>query len=126
MDVPFEGTISRYGSTGFFSGILHDLASARSRTLYFNNCDFQQHIQNGFNVTGNKLMWSPHESEVREDRASRSSSRRRSSSFIGSKAKKELGASALHLVCNCDETLTDIKMVVETSMREWMEKRGLE
>lgn len=62
-------------------------------------------------VTGNKLMWSPHESEVREDRASRSSSRRRSSSFIGSKAKKELGASALHLVCNCDETLTDARVL---------------
>ena len=33
IDVPFGGTISRYGSAGFFSGILHDLASARSRTL---------------------------------------------------------------------------------------------
>jgi len=33
IDVPLGGTISRYGSTGFFSGILHDLASARSRTL---------------------------------------------------------------------------------------------
>ena len=33
IDVPFGGTISRYGSAGFFRGILHDLASARSRTL---------------------------------------------------------------------------------------------
>ena len=62
-------------------------------------------------VTGSKLMWSPHESELREDRASRSSSRRSSSSVIGSKAKKELGASALHLVCNCDETMTDARVL---------------
>ena len=61
-------------------------------------------------TTGNTLMWSPHESELKEDRASRLS-RSSSNSFLGSKAKDELRASALHLVCNCDEAMTDARVL---------------
>ena len=64
---------------------------------------------------GNTLMWSPHGSELlRSDRASRLS-RRSSTSFLGSKrgpeAEDELRASALHLVCNCDEAMTDARVL---------------
>ena len=65
-------------------------------------------------VTGNELMWSPHESEHNGDRASRgkrSSSTRSSASFLGSKAKDELRASALHVVCNCNEAMTDARVL---------------
>ena len=45
IDVPLGGTISRYGSTGFYSGILHDLASALVTYFTSINCDFKQHFR---------------------------------------------------------------------------------
>ena len=45
IDVPLGGTISRYGSTGFYSGILHVLASALVTYFTSINCDFKQHFR---------------------------------------------------------------------------------
>ena len=45
IDVPLGGTISRYGSTGFYSGILHVLASALVTYFISINCDFKQHFR---------------------------------------------------------------------------------
>ena len=51
IDVPLGGTISRYGSTGFYSGILHVLASALVTYFTAINCDFKQHFRTGLHVT---------------------------------------------------------------------------
>ena len=45
------GTISRYASTGFYSGILHDLASALVTYFTSINCDFKQHFRTELHVT---------------------------------------------------------------------------
>ena len=45
IDVPLGGTISRYASTGFYSGILHVLASALVTYFISINCDFKQHFR---------------------------------------------------------------------------------
>ena len=45
IDVPLGGTISRYASTGFYSGILHVLASALVTYFTSINCDFKQHFR---------------------------------------------------------------------------------
>ena len=39
------GTISRYASTGFYSGILHVLVSALVTYFISINCDFKQHFR---------------------------------------------------------------------------------
>ena len=52
IDVPFGGTISRYAPTGFYSGILHVLASALVTYFISINCDFKQHFRTGLHVTG--------------------------------------------------------------------------
>ena len=52
IDVPLGGTISRYASTGFYSGILHVLASALVTYFTAINCDFKQHFRTGLHVTG--------------------------------------------------------------------------
>ena len=51
IDVPLGGTISRYASTGFYSGILHVLASALVTYFTAINCDFKQHFRTGLHVT---------------------------------------------------------------------------
>ena len=51
IDVPLGGTISRYASTGFYSGILHVLASALVTYFTAINCDFKQHFRTELHVT---------------------------------------------------------------------------
>ena len=51
IDVPLGGTISRYAPTGFYSGILHVLASALVTYFISINCDFKQHFRTGLHVT---------------------------------------------------------------------------
>ena len=52
IDVPLGGTISRYAPTGFYSGMLHVLASALVTYFTAINCDFKQHFRTGLHVTG--------------------------------------------------------------------------
>ena len=51
IDVPLGGTISRYAPTGFYSGMLHVLASALVTYFTAINCDFKQHFRTGLHVT---------------------------------------------------------------------------
>ena len=51
IDVPLGGTISRYAPTGFYSGILHVLASALVTYFTAINCDFKQHFRTELHVT---------------------------------------------------------------------------
>ena len=63
-------------------------------------------------VAGNTLTWTPHASKTCNDdsrRSRHSSSARRSSYNKGTPLKME--AAALHIVCNCDEAMTDARVL---------------